>query len=342
MGIHVDWQQKRQVVHWHILVLSLVVLSFVGLVESAYGLTVSDGKVSEPAGEPGQQRKLDVGPVLGVLEMISCEGWQALPPEVFGVSDSCRDNRLDWNTLNVIREFRATGMATRSFQRGQRLVVVRVYHFSDSQAAFGAYTILRSGARSGVLHGDASSEDDQSISFWQDNYFVNVYTTSDGDDEAKELVIWLADKLSGAVGSHAPMPPAVATLPPLDKIQGSERLLMGPFVARLVAPVPYVATLLLNCALATVSADYQFRQPFAERLRLLLIDYGEPVLAARIYNQYASELAKFHRADKQSTSSLFKVFDSYLLCQLQGTRLSIITGAHKRLSAEILARQLVF
>jgi len=278
-------------------------------------------------------------PLFWALGALAPEGWQVGELQVSAVG-SLTGTILAPPIAELLREFRCTGNASRFFQRGQRLVIARAYKFEDPQAAFGAYSLMREGSSSGVKRGDFSSEDDQSVSIWQDLYYINVYTTAEDDDEAKALVLSVADKLVAGINQHSDMPVLLTRLPQLDRIVGSERLVMGPVGARRAAPVPYIGSLAIETARGAVSADYQFREPVRERLKLLIVTYADDQSARAAYGRYGDALADMRTKEISAASTLFKVSDAFLLCQLKGNQLAIINGARKRLSPYILSRQL--
>lgn len=289
----------------------------------------------------------DFLPVLTLVNSLNPPGWVAqelvvsqlpLKTMLYGMYGPIGDPM----TASLLNEFRCTTIVSRAFQRGQRLVQLRVYRFDSSAGAYGAYSTMRVGASTVVTRGDASSEDDQSISFWKDNYFIRLTTTSMDDEESKEMLRDLADQLAVAISGHAGMPGIIARLPNLDRIAGSERLIMGPVMARHVTPLPLVGLLSLEKAQEAASADYHFGQPHPERMKLLLINYGNEPLASSVYRFYTETLGQSHKGDVSVTSSIFKVTDSYIYCRLRGNQLAIISGARNRFSPLILARQLFY
>ena len=242
--------------------------------------------------------------------------------------------------LLYLREYRATGVASRDYQRGQRRVLARIYKFESAQGAYGAYTCLRRGATTVVTRGDASSEDDQSLSIWQDDCYLHISTTAEDDDEAKEMMRSLATHLTGAIGKRADLPEIIADLPQLDRVGGSEKLIMGPLVARRMLAIPDLAALDLDRSRVAACADYQFQFPRPERMRLLLIDYGDPVLALASYRRYCDTIEANHDLLESGRTTLFKLRGSFLHCLVRGKFVAVISGARGRHSPMYLAKQL--
>ncbi len=278
---------------------------------------------------------IEIGPALGEIQRFQSEGWVGgetvvQPADNFGADDA----------QLALREFHVKALVWRAFQRGQRRIILKLYKFETPQGAYGAYTFLRRGATTVVRRGDASSEDDQSLSFWQDDCFVCVSTTAEEDDEAKDMMRQLSNRIAATVQRRSALPAIVTYLPQLDRIGGSEKLIMGPIVARRILSIPYLNVLDLGQCAGAASADYQFQEPTPERLKLLVIDYGNSQTAAQSYRRYCSTLEDSHEAVSSGTTALFKIQKTYLLCQLRGRLVAVISGARRRHSPAYLARQL--
>lgn len=237
----------------------------------------------------------------------------------------------------LLAEYHLTGSAISTFQRGQRRVSVHVFHFPNPTCCYGAYTSLRKGSSTVVPRGDGSSEEDNSITFWQGSYLFLLSTTAEDDEEAKELMRAIADKLAQALVEHASLPIVFRRLPDVDKVKGSERLSMGPISGKMFLPLPYVSFLKIENGQAAI-ADYQFMSPNKERLKLALIEYGDAKTALQSYQDYVGNLMGSHNCQSTGNSAMFKMPESYLYCQILGNRMLLIAGAHKSTSALMLAK----
>lgn len=244
----------------------------------------------------------------------------------------------------MLKEFGCRESFSKGFQRGQRRIDVVVYSFSSSQGAYAAYALLRKGSSTFVAKGDASSEDDQSVSIWKDRFFISVSGTSEDDEESKLAVSTIATQLTNVIAGRGELPQALLRLPSLDRVRGSERIVMGPVSARHFFPAPSLNMLSLPGSLGGGIADYQYQAPFRERMKLLLVDYGSPAAAAQAYQQYIQSIEEQHQnispTDVESRA-LFKMANSYLLCELRSQRILLISGARKRSAPLMLARQVM-
>ncbi|CAN5419617.1 hypothetical protein BH10CYA1_BH10CYA1_02420 [soil metagenome] len=269
------------------------------------------------------------------LERLSLPGWKAVP-------GAPQDNNADKTAM--LKEFGCRTSFSRGFQRGQRRIDVVVYAFSSSQGAYAAYSLLRRGSSTFVAKGDASSEDDQSVSIWKDRFFISASGTSEDDEESKLAISSVATQLCGAVTGHGQLPLIVTNLPNLDRVRGSEKVVMGPVSARRFFPAPSLNLLSLANSVGGGIADYQFQAPFRERMKLLVVDYGNDTAAAQVYQKYVASIEEQHQnvspTDVESRA-LFKLANSFLLCELRSQKIVLITGARKRSAPLMLARQVL-
>lgn len=288
-----------------------------------------------PASRQEQQSstpQLDLAPM---LERMSLPGWKAVP-------GAAQDANPDKTAM--LKEFGCRTSVSKGFQRGQRRIDVVVYTFSSSQGAYAAYSLLRRGSSTFVTKGDASSEDDQSVSIWQDRIFVSVSGTSEDDEESKLAVSSLAKQLCDAIPGHGQLPLIVARLPNLDRVRGSEKVVMGPVSARRFFPAPSLNLLSWPNSNGGGIADYQYQAPFRERMKMLVVDYGSSTVAAQAYQKYVASIEEQHpniSPTDVENRALFKMVNSYLLCELRSQKIVLISGARKRSAPIMLARQVL-
>lgn len=256
-------------------------------------------------------------------------------------AEESRTLPIDPDRAALLREFGCLEFARKTFGRGQRRILVDIYDFPTSSGSWAAYNFLRRGASTVITRGDGSSEDEQSISFWQDRRFIQISGTED-DDETKDIVHSIADQLAKGMKSHANPPAVLSLLPVIDRVKGTEKLVMGPLSGRRFFPAPYTNSLSLEKAHAAAVADYQFSQP-PERMKLLLIEFGDQALAEAVYFNYVGKLNETHqlqKVDSDEPVSVYKSAKTFVLAQTKGTKLIVVSGARKRYSPLMLARQI--
>lgn len=286
---------------------------------------------------------------LGVVSSLSLVGWEAqsplwmtrskgalVAPEGVTVSDATGASRP------LLLEYGCTDFVSKVFRRESVICQIDLYHFAKADGAYGAYSTLREGSSNIVLRGQASSEDDNCICFWKGNVFAKLKANSENDDEAKQALTKLADDLVKRVDGAGELPLVLRSLPSFEKVKGSEKFFMGTEAAHRYLNVPFVETLYLAGSDGAAHADYQFASPISERLGLLAINYKNATLAQASFKSYVDNITAMSNKVLQRTDNeaLCRVSDSFLLCQLNGQKVFVISGARKKFSPAMLARQL--
>ena len=121
---------------------------------------------------------------------------------------------------------------------------------------------------------------------------------------------------------------------------------MGPAGIRRAFPAPYQNVLCSDKLVTGAVSDYQIQEPNRERLRLLLLCFASPEVANQVYLNYISQLQEQHPTQSTDSylpqASIFKVSGLFLLVQLKGNALLLITGAHKKASLPLLAHSVYY
>ena len=251
---------------------------------------------------------------------------------------------LEYGEIPILHELECKLSVQRIFKRGNRYILLQAFDFGTPLGANAGYNYLRNGSTNVVKKGDGSSEDSESISFWQDNYFFRLIATSKEDDESKEVMTDLADQLSRLVGSHASLPPMLSSLPVIDRVKGSEKIVLGPKLASRYLTIPFLYELQIENSKGAALADYQMFNPHRERLKLLCVKFDDPKKAFKVFEKYFNSLRNLHKPAKLEVGPppqfLFKLNKTFLFCELKGDgRLVIISGARKAVSPYLLSRQ---
>jgi len=267
--------------------------------------------------------------VLATLERMTFPGYsdQALSviePQKTGNSLKAKANSnsevqqrptSDPSVFDLVSEFGCTISGQRIFAADQSQIVATIYKFTTSEGAYGAYCCLRKGASNLIVKGDASSEDDKTISFWKDKYFVNISETLSEDTESKTIVRKMADQLVAAIPYTSARPRILMRLPTLEKVLGSERIVLGPLALKKLFPAPFIGALGATTVNGAI-ADYQVQEPYRARLKLLVLQFPNQASASLSFTKYISELKEQH------------------------DELVIITGGRKKSSLPALANEI--
>ncbi|MBX9721808.1 MAG: hypothetical protein K2X81_10470, partial [Candidatus Obscuribacterales bacterium] len=202
---------------------------------------------------------------------------------------------------------------------------------------------MREGSSTVVVRGQASSEDQDSITFFSGNCLLVLHTTSSEDEEAKDMLTRLADQLAPKLAAGAAAPRMVAALPNFERLRGSEKYFMGSKSASHFSSAPFLETLNLDRSLGAACADYLYSRPMAERLKLVVAEYANPTLASNAFNAYSSSLTEFAQkiVQRSSVDCIAKLSESYLMVGIAGQKVFVISGARRASSPRILAREVL-
>ncbi len=298
------------------------------------------------------------------LATLNCEGWSDIASVKTTAAVSQGVSSLPANSVpdDLLKEYKCQDTNQRILQRGQRKIFIEVYQFATADGAYGAYCAARRGSSSYQAQGDASSEDPNSISFCKNRYFAYLHSSELDDDEAKVAINKLSHQLINSLevvertqqksdspgdpnsqfSAYSDRPSVFNSMPSLERVRGSEKLVMGPISLKRFFPAPYAVRLapLLKGAVA----DYRIEEPHRDRLKLLIAYYPTSQEASVIYANYVSILGA--QNDEKSAegftyaTSLFKVSDSFLLCQLRDKHIVVIKGARHKDTLGALAHQI--
>jgi hypothetical protein len=289
-------------------------------------------------------------PLLTPIDKLVEPEWNGHPLEVF-VNTGKDFGAIAGTSLPVpyaespamLQEFGCTHALVKQFDRTQRQVRLIIYTFYSPDGAYAAYSCLRRGASTVVVRGGASSEDDDSISFWKGARFVVISTRSDDDEVSKELVSKLADQVQQAISADSAKPSLLYRLPSLYRVRGSEKLFMGQLAARRFGNVPHLSELELERSSGAAFAEYQTPPPGPDRMRALIVDYGNLALARNVYTNYSEAMSEGRKTQLVDADALLtRLSSGYLLCALRGPKVIILSGARHKDAATFMARQLAY
>lgn len=287
---------------------------------------------------------------LALVSSLAVAGWEGLDPLKLSLSrnslvtpGSKPVEEVQGKPASILIEYGCTEVVSRRFRSGQRYCEISLFRFAKPDGAYGAYTTMRGGSSTVVVRGQGSSEDDDSISFFSGNALVYLHSTSDSDDEAKAVLGNLGDQIAAHLSGGPPVPRLILSLPHMDRLAGSERFFMGSQSANRYGNIQFPTELLLDQSCGAACADYLYPRPRAERLKLLVAEYGNQSIAQNAFNLYSATMSSFsHKTlDKSGAQILCKMSDSYLMCGISGARVWIISGAKRASSPGVLAGELV-
>lgn len=297
------------------------------------------------------------------LDGISYGGWDPVKTVIYSASpDAAKDQSKYIQATNeikdgapatsfvlrdtkVLEELHCQVLAQKTFKRGNRFITLEEYLFDNPMYASAAFGLLHTGSTNVVKRGDGSSEDEKSISFWQDRHFFRLASTEPDDEESKDVMNKMSKQMSAIVAIHSDSPRFGQYLPQIERVRGSERLVVGPLTSKHYFDLPFLEKLSIDKARIAALADYQVQYPNRERLRVLVINHENPATAQSGFKNYVDELTSLHEADfvkdGPNPQALFKINKTYLFLGFkEPNKLVLIYGARKRSSSSQLACQI--
>jgi hypothetical protein len=293
-------------------------------------------------------------PVLKYLGSLTAAGWSI----AWSFNGPFRVDQSLSNIIgtDLLQEYRCLVQARQILQRGQRKIIIDAFQFGAADGAYGSYCAAHRGATSYAAQGDASSEDQESLSFCKNRYFVCLQGSEQDDDEAKSVINQLAKKIIERIDkekggnthvqtvAYYPKPAIFNEMPSLGRVLGSEKLVAGPVSLKRFFPAAY-STNLLPLQKGAV-ADYKIEEPHRDRLKLLVAYYRSAQEAGMIYGRYVSTLRTQNKEKSvdgfSCPTSLFKVSDTFVLCQLRDQQIIVINGAKHKDTLSELAHEIYF
>lgn len=314
--------------------------------KTAQSVAVQNPVIESAGYVPRAQDFIDI---FKAVEALSFPGWNTRISKIvdMGDAESNADTKKsiggegtgDSQKPELLKEYGCNEYLSKNYTKGQNEVFLQMCRFDSPAGAYGAYTCFREGSSTVVRRGDGSSEDDKSISFWQNNYLVMIHASTDDNDECKNVLIQVANQTENSIQGHAYTPVIVSELPFMDRLSGSERAFMGPLSGRKFSSVHLTDGLILDKCIIGATADYRIADPYPERLKVMLIDYGNPATAMNACRQFVNGVCPNCGLPSGSAPSLFKLSGRYALCLVRGAKLGIVSNGRRAVSVAMLAHQ---
>ncbi len=341
------WRQQAPGIAGAALLLSCFCLTQATSAEDrpAASNTVATVQTEMQAKEVPAQLKND----MSLLNSLSVNGWEAASAAGFNpekdrliAEDGKAIQEIGGKPVSIVLEYGCLNAASREFRRGQRRCTITLLFFNTADGAYGAYSTLREGSSTVVVRGQGSSEEQNSISFFSGNHVVFLSTTAKDDDEAKEMLGHLADRISPKLQGNSSVPRVVSAMPSFERVKGSEKFFMGLQATQHFTNLPFIESLALDQSTGIAYAEYKYSSPISERLRLLLAEYHNPQTAKNAFNSFVANMSAYGKktAKHNENQVITKLSDSYLMCGLSGAKVYVISGARKAASTNILSRDL--
>jgi hypothetical protein len=101
---------------------------------------------------------------------------------------------------DIYLEYGFESVLNQQYSDDQSTIVLDIYRMSDSEAAFGIYSLFRDPNKPALNIGDDGVEFEYQISFWQEKYYV-VLMGYDNSADTKKMLFKIAHTVSDKLGS---------------------------------------------------------------------------------------------------------------------------------------------
>lgn len=189
---------------------------------------------------------------------------------------------------DIFFEYGFDRLVSQKYSRGNKSIIADIYRMKDPFGAFGIYSLNRDYPSSRLGVGDEGMEKDNQISFCQSNFYVLIQTFKD-DKGTKEGMRILAQSISSNIGEGGRLPKILEKLPLDNRIQRSEKLIMGIIALNNACYVSGRNILRFHGKEIAVVAEYEFPD---DKFRLLLVQYENETQAKLAFKDVTEHLTK--------------------------------------------------
>lgn len=230
------------------------------------------------------------------------DGWQTGgDPEIYE-AQSLYD-RIDGGA-EIFFEYGFDQAVYQDYEKDDDYLQVEIYDMVDDTAAFGIYSINRSPRAERVAIGGAGQKSGDTVTFWQQQYYVVVRHFAGADTEDGTMVN-VAGDISGRIGSDpGNVPAAVPLLPTTGKVEGSETVVRGPIALSQICYLGEEEPLGLARDKEAALARYRLN---GESVHVLVMKYGSEDELDKAFERTATAFGdQFDLVERSETSVTVK------------------------------------
>jgi len=251
-------------------------------------------------------------------------GWRiSYGPEVYE-GESLYD-RIDGGA-EIFFEYGFERALYQEYDKNDDLLQIEIYDMADDTAAFGIFSINRSSRAKDVLVGGAGQQYRDSVTFWQQDYYVVVRFFGSPDAQG-DVTLDVARAIERRIGAdRGTTPAAVSLLPTRDKVEGSEIVLRGKIALSQVWYLGDDEPFGLARGTEAAGGTYKVGD---DSLRLLVVKYdSQPELDDAFERTAAVFSDRFQLAERSDTRVAVKEkTGKYVVATKNGTVLTVVIGA---------------
>ncbi len=298
------------------------------------------------AEQPVQPPVADLSNLLPKLNEQLYKDWSILPEQE------------KWNTgattptfvvvmPEVLSELGLRNLLKSTFSKGESRVEIVIYEFNDFAGAYSAFTLLHKGDYSKLKIGKGASETESSFNFWKGNYYIDVTSTGNLNDDAKQFIKIASQEVSENIKTEQ-LPPVVAIqMPSLNRLPGTEKYCPGATSCKAFLSAEFADLdfdlLGLKQSGGLIAAKYNFPEYPKDQIKLVLIRYTMKDISVQTFNalkekhQNKKSENKDMEIDFDNVETLLRIKnkkDDFTLLKQKGNLLGIVFGATNKKSGE--------
>ena len=249
----------------------------------------------------------------------------------------------------LLAELKTEKILKQSYENEAHKVDILIYKLSDVSGAYSSFTLIHRGEPSKLKVGKNVSESESAVSFWKDNYFVDISTNTPNDTVAKEFIVLSSQDVSKNIKQEQMPPVVVLQFPALNRVSNSEKYCPG-----FVCSMTFFQDVDLDFGILDLTdsggiIQAQFEDEKAkenEKKYLMLIRYLSNELAESAFNSLTKFFEDKNRIsentllelDFDKQENLLKIknkkLDVYTLVKQKGNLFAIAYGIKNKKSGE--------
>ncbi len=220
----------------------------------------------------------------------------------------------------IYKEYGFSEVMAQDYGKGGRTISLEIFKMASPSAAYGIFTLKRSGRGKILGIGSADSLEDNYLYLWKGRYFVTV-SGMQSDDETSSGILAVAKGIAERIKEEAGPPSLVAALPRRGLIDQSVKYIKGQL--GLFNIYPSFTNNVLR-AQEAVKGDY------GPGFSALVLLYGSPLEAterfAALENAFRDRLAGHDGSNEPSVLRIAGKGDRVFRARLEGRLILMIDG----------------
>ncbi|HGJ66838.1 TPA: hypothetical protein ENS27_15865 [bacterium] len=207
-------------------------------------------------------------------------------------------------------------VVTAEYQNGQTSILVDVYDMTNSENAFGIYSLNRYKGANYVRIGNEGILEDATLEFWKGQYYCKVYSFNQSE-EYQKIVADIGSKIASRIHDFGKEPNIIKRLPQDGLIHKTEQFFTRKLGLDNVYFISDENVLELDGQTKGIIAEYQLND---KTFHIFMVEYPSPEKAISAFDTYSEYLTKKGEINEKK---VYKVENRFTYIKLGG---NIISG----------------